>query len=73
MNSPFIMVIFGATGDLAQNKLIPSLFSLFKQKLLPSDFFIVGFSRRDLMDGEFREEFFKKLSKDKNWKDFAEC
>lgn len=71
MNSPFILVIFGATGDLAQNKLIPSLFSLFKQKILPSDFFIVGFSRRDLSDEQFRNEFFKNLSKDGEWKKFS--
>lgn len=70
--TPFIMVIFGATGDLAQNKLVPSLFSLFKQKLLPSDLFIVGFSRRDLTDEQFRNKFFKNLSKDKDWKKFSE-
>lgn len=70
MNSPFILVIFGATGDLAQNKLIPSLFSLFKRKLLASDFFVIGFSRRDLDDAQFRNEFFED-SKDKQWKDFS--
>lgn len=69
--TPFILVIFGATGDLAQNKLVPSLFSLFKQKILPEDFFIIGFSRRDLADGEFRQEFFKKLSNDPEWEKFS--
>lgn len=72
MNSPFILVIFGATGDLAQNKLMPSLFSLFKQKLLPSDFFIVGFSRRDLTDEQFRSDFFRKFSTDKQWEKFSQ-
>lgn len=51
------MVIFGATGDLSQSKLIPSLFSLFKQQKLPQDFFIIGFSRRNLSDEEFRQYF----------------
>jgi len=69
-NSPFAMVIFGATGDLSQNKLIPSLFSLFTQKKLPDDFFIVGFSRRSLNEEEFRA-FFKNLIHKKGWDDFA--
>lgn len=70
MNSPFVMVIFGATGDLAQNKLIPSLFSLFKQKKLPQDFFVVGFSRRDFTDDDFRS-YFKNFVGQKEWDDFA--
>lgn len=70
MQSPFILVIFGATGDLAQNKLIPSLFSLFKKSVLPQDFFVIGFSRREISDLDFRN-FFEKLSKDRKWNDFA--
>ena len=41
MNSSFAMVIFGATGDLAQNKLVP--FALFKQKKLPDVFLLLVF------------------------------
>lgn len=70
MESPFIMIIFGATGDLAQNKLIPSLFSLFKQNILPKEFFVIGFSRREIKDLEFRD-FFQDSSKDSKWKEFA--
>ncbi len=55
--TPFILVIFGATGDLAQNKLIPALFSLFKQKQLPEQFYIIGFARRDLSNQQFAELF----------------
>lgn len=55
MNSPFVLVIYGATGDLARNKLLPALFSLFKQEVLPEEFFIVGFSRRDMTDDAYRE------------------
>lgn len=68
--SPFVMVIFGATGDLAQNKLIPSLFSLFKQKLLPQDFFIIGFSRRELSDSDFRS-YFKNVQNEEGWSEFT--
>ncbi len=70
MNSPFAMVIFGATGDLAQNKLIPALFSLFKQNFLPKDFFVVGFSRRNYSDDEFRDHFGELLEKPE-WSDFS--
>ncbi|HYM65180.1 MAG TPA: glucose-6-phosphate dehydrogenase, partial [Candidatus Sulfotelmatobacter sp.] len=70
VTQPFIMVIFGATGDLAHNKLIPSLFSLFKKHMITSEFLIIGFSRRDVTDEEYRN-FFPQLSKEKEWKYFA--
>ena len=57
LSSPFILTIFGATGDLSKNKLIPSLFALFKAGELPEEFFIVGFARRGLTDQEFAELF----------------
>lgn len=70
VNSPFVFIIFGATGDLAHNKLIPSLFSLFKEGRLPKDFLIIGFSRREITDLEFRNSFddFKRF---KDWKNFS--
>jgi len=69
MISPFIMVIFGATGDLTRAKLMPSLFGLFKQGLLPSDFFIFGFSRREITEGDFHD-LFPSLASDPLWGDF---
>lgn len=68
--TPFIMVIFGATGDLVQNKLIPALFSLFKEKHLPDEFFVVGFSRRDFKEEEF-QNYFEAQKIDPEWKNFA--
>src|SRR3989344_756837 len=53
--SPFVFVLFGATGDLAKNKLFPALFSLFKQDLLGKKFYIIVFSRREINDVAFRE------------------
>jgi glucose-6-phosphate 1-dehydrogenase len=70
MKSPFIMVIFGATGDLAKNKLIPALFSMFKEGILPENFFIIGFSRRDLKSAQF-QGYFEKESNHEKWVDFA--
>ncbi len=68
--TPFVMVIFGATGDLSKNKLLPAMFSLYKQNLLPDDFYIIGFARREFSDEAFRS-LFTKLSKDDKWESFA--
>jgi glucose-6-phosphate 1-dehydrogenase len=48
------VVIFGASGDLTQRKLIPALFSNFKKNRLPEGFRIVGVARRDWSDDQFR-------------------
>lgn len=69
--TPFAIIIFGATGDLAQNKLIPALFSLYKNKSLPEEFFIIGFSRREFAKEEFHD-YFKAQKEDRDWKKFAE-
>jgi glucose-6-phosphate 1-dehydrogenase len=45
---PCIVVIFGASGDLTKRKLLPALFHLKQQNLLPEDFAVVGVARRDL-------------------------
>src|SRR5260221_2577575 len=68
MNSPFVLVIFGATGDLAKNKLIPALFGLFKTGQLPDSFFIVGFARREFSDTEYAQLF---VAEEKEWDEFA--
>jgi glucose-6-phosphate 1-dehydrogenase len=51
---PSIAVIFGAGGDLSRRELIPSLYQLFRDKLLPDSFAVIGFSRRTWTDEEFR-------------------
>jgi len=51
---PCVVVIFGATGDLTRRKLVPALFRLASQRLLPAEFAIVGLSRSALSDDEFR-------------------
>ena len=45
---PCVVVIFGASGDLTKRKLLPALFHLEQQNLLPKDFAVVGVARRDL-------------------------
>jgi len=53
---PCSIVIFGASGDLTERKLIPSLFSLFCYGLLPDEFLIVGAARRAMDDDTFRKK-----------------
>lgn len=55
MIKPTIAVIFGATGDLSRRKLLPALFHLYNKGLLPEKFAIVGFSRGNLSNDDFRE------------------
>ena len=52
--SPFSLVIFGASGHLAQLKLYPSLFILAAKKRLPEQYNVVGFSRSEMDDDSFR-------------------
>jgi glucose-6-phosphate 1-dehydrogenase len=47
---PFIVIIFGASGDLTKRKLLPALFHLEQAGLLPENFAIVGVARRPLQD-----------------------
>jgi len=58
---PCAMVIFGATGDLTKRKLIPALYNLITNGLLPEEFAVVGVGRSPLSDEEFRERMEKDL------------
>ncbi|MDF0727382.1 glucose-6-phosphate dehydrogenase [Cytobacillus sp. S13-E01] len=51
-----IIVIFGATGDLAKRKLFPSIYNLYKKGNLSEDFAVVGVARRELSSEEFRND-----------------
>jgi glucose-6-phosphate 1-dehydrogenase len=50
---PCVLVVFGATGDLARKKLIPAVYDLANRGLLPPGFVLLGFARRDWGDGDF--------------------
>lgn len=60
---PFAMVIVGAHGDLTKRKLLPALYALYLQDLLPKDFAIVGISRTPMSDDEFRNFMSDSLKK----------
>ena len=53
---PCIMVIFGASGDLTRRKLLPALYNLLLDGLLPRPFAVVGAARRPLTSEEFVEQ-----------------
>ncbi len=50
------LVIFGASGDLTQRKLVPALYQLFRKGRLKDDLRIVGFSRTEFSHEQWREE-----------------
>lgn len=53
---PQILVIFGASGDLAKRKLIPALYNLYHQSGLPKHYAILGVGRKSFTDDSFREK-----------------
>lgn len=65
----FTIVIFGASGDLTKRKLIPALFDSFVQGLLPKDFAILGVSRTEFSDEEFRKHLSEGIEKYSERKD----
>jgi glucose-6-phosphate 1-dehydrogenase len=76
---PSIIVIFGASGDLTQRKLIPAIYQIKKERRLPPELTIVGVARRDWSHDYFREhlkqgveEFGGGIDKPELWQDFAE-
>ena len=52
---PCAIVIFGASGDLTARKLIPAIYNLAHDGLLPADFYLIGFGRKPIPDAEFQQ------------------
>jgi len=76
---PHTIVIFGASGDLTSRKLVPALYNLKRNGLLPADTRIVGFSRTPMSDDEWRSSLRESTTKhaegapldDASWREFA--
>lgn len=68
---PFILTIFGASGDLAKLKLFPALLALENHGDLPAEFYIIGYARSKKTEKEFREEFIESLKESKNGKSLS--
>ncbi len=56
-----ILTIFGASGDLARRKLIPSIYDLYLQDLLPEHFALLGTGRKEFTDESFRDHMREAL------------
>ncbi len=78
---PCALVIFGAHGDLTKRKLMPAIYALFVQGLLPHNFCILGTSRTKLSDDQFRQMMKESVGKfgtdmpveEEKWERFAAC
>ena len=76
---PTAVVIFGASGDLTARKLIPAVYNLAADNLLPADFHLVGYGRKEIPHEEFRglaaeaiTEFSRRELQDDVWGRVAE-
>ncbi len=76
---PAVIVIFGASGDLTQRKIVPALYSLYLENRLPAGFAIVGVARTPMSDDAFREhlrpgaaQFARRKGDDADWRTFAQ-
>jgi glucose-6-phosphate 1-dehydrogenase len=77
-NHPITIVIFGASGDLTQRKLIPALFNLYQKERLPETR-IIGTSRSKFSHDQFRQHLLEGINKfspdsfhQENWDNFSE-
>lgn len=66
------LVIFGASGDLTARKLLPAVFDLYMQGLLPSKFAILGVSRTELSDADFRNKAAEGIRSFSSFKNFSD-
>ena len=58
---PFSFILFGASGHLADIKLYPALYVLALKKRVPENYCVVGFSRTEMTDAEFRKHVEKSI------------
>src|SRR5262245_13728897 len=77
---PVMLVIFGGAGDLAHRKLLPALYNLSVDGLLPPRTAIVGVGRKEMTDEEYRgfardgvTQFSRRPIDDAAWKTFADA
>src|SRR5947207_11789236 len=76
---PVTIVIFGGGGDLAHRKLLPALYNLHVDGLLPPRIAVVGVGRKDYSDARYAEfakdgvqRFSRRAIDDDRWQTFTE-
>ncbi|SHJ37514.1 glucose-6-phosphate dehydrogenase [Parasporobacterium paucivorans] len=62
-NLSAILVIFGGTGDLTNRKLMPALYNLVLDKLLPEHFAVVSIGRQDKTEEEYKKDIYESTKK----------
>lgn len=67
-----VVVIFGASGDLAKRKLVPALYNLACEGCTGRRFEVLGVGRTEMTDEAFREQMHEAVSKAKDTRDFSE-
>ncbi len=60
---PTVFVVFGATGDLMENKILPALFRLYVHDRMPEKFRVIAISRREITAAEFTSNLVQILDK----------
>jgi glucose-6-phosphate 1-dehydrogenase len=78
---PCAVVLFGATGDLTSRKLVPALYNLAREGMLPAALAVLGFARRPKTDKQFRAEMLDAVNKHSRlkpalpevWRDFGKA
>src|SRR5262247_2470136 len=58
---PSVLVLFGASGDLAKRKLFPALLNLRRGNLLPNEFAVLGLATSEMSTAAFRERLAPEL------------
>ncbi|THH33623.1 hypothetical protein EUX98_g601 [Antrodiella citrinella] len=58
-----IIVVLGASGDLAKKKTYPALFGLYRMKFLPHDVQIIGYARTKMDDAEYHKRITSYIKK----------
>ena len=74
---PCTLVLFGASGDLAQRMVVPAIFRLARRGLLSPEFRLIGYARSKMTDDEFRQRMRKAVMRETGagdeqaWTEFA--
>jgi glucose-6-phosphate 1-dehydrogenase len=63
ISGPCGLVIFGASGDLTKRKILPAVYCLQKNQLLPKEFFVLGTGRTEMGADQFRGEVLAAVKK----------
>src|SRR5690625_2330484 len=67
-----LIVLFGATGDLAQREILPALHQLYQRGLLSENFAVMGAARTEMDDKQFQDLVREAVEAGENFEEFEE-